>query len=71
MRKSEAGWYQNPNASTIPMLHTFAYAVIGEVPYDWDAATPTSVAGIKPNDASAPPPAADAPKKSMPDLGPP
>ncbi len=72
--KGEAGWYQNPNSSTIPMLNTFAYAVIGEVPYDWDSATtqpplPT-VAGIKHNDSAAPA-AADAPKKSMPDLGPP
>jgi hypothetical protein len=73
--KGETGWYQNPNPSTIPLLNTFAYAVIGEVPYDWDSATTPpplpKVAGIKHNDASAPPPAADAPKKSMPDLGPP
>jgi len=71
--KGEAGWYQNANPSTIPMLHTFAYAAIGEVPYDWDSATTPpplpSVPGIAFN--QAPPPGADAPKKSMPDLGPP
>jgi len=70
--KGEAGWYQNPNASTMPLLHTFAYAAIGEVPYDWDSDTTPpplpSVPGIAFN--QAPPPGADAPKKSL-DLGPP
>jgi hypothetical protein len=72
--KGDAGWYQNTNASTIPMLNTFAHAVVGEVPCDWDSATtPTpepSVAGIKHGTAGQTP-AADAPKKPAPDLGPP
>jgi hypothetical protein len=37
--KGEAGWYQNPNPGTVPMLNTFAHAVVGEVPCDWDSAT--------------------------------
>ncbi len=37
--KGEAGWYQNHNAGVIPMLATFAHAVVGEVPCDWDSAT--------------------------------
>ncbi len=71
--KGEAGWYQNPNASTIPMLHTFAYAVVGEVPCDWDSATTPPpaplVPGIKHGTAGQTP--AEAPKKPAPDLGPP
>jgi hypothetical protein len=72
--KGDAGWYQNTSASSIPLLNTFAYAVVGEVPCDWDAATTPpplpSVAGIKHNDPGAAA-TADAPKKAMPDLGPP
>jgi hypothetical protein len=49
--KGEAAWYQNTNPSTIPMLTTFAHAVVGPVPCDWDSdtmETPTpTVAGIK------------------------
>ncbi len=71
--KGEAGWYQNPNASTMPLLHTFAYAAIGEVPYDWDSDTTPPplpmVPGIKHDVAAAA--AKEAPKKAMPDLGPP
>jgi len=37
--KGEAGWYQASSTSTMPMLKTFAHAVVGEVPYDWDSAT--------------------------------
>lgn len=37
--KGEAGWYQASSASTMPLLHTFAFAVVGEVPCDWDSAT--------------------------------
>jgi hypothetical protein len=48
--KGEAGWYQNANPSTVPMLNTFAHAVVGEVPCDWDSAATEppapSVAGI-------------------------
>ncbi len=71
--KGEAGWYQNTNAGSIPMLNTFAHAVVGEVPCDWDSATTAapepSVAGIKHGTAGATP--AEAPKKPAPDLGPP
>lgn len=48
--KGEASWYQNSNPASIPMLNTFAHAVVGEVPYDWDSTTAPppapSVAGI-------------------------
>ncbi len=58
------------------MLYTFAFEVVGEVPYDWDSTTtPTpapSVPGIKHGTAGQTPAAAAEPaKKSMPDLGPP
>jgi len=48
--KGEAGWYQANAAISAPMLTTFAYAVVGPVPCDWDSrTTPTplpTVAGI-------------------------
>jgi hypothetical protein len=37
--KGDAGWYQSGPAATMPMLNTFAFAVVGEVPCDWDSAT--------------------------------
>ncbi len=37
--KGDAAWYQSGTAATMPMLNTFAFAVVGEVPCDWDSAT--------------------------------
>jgi hypothetical protein len=47
--KGDAGWYQG--SGTMPMLNTFAFSVVGEVPCDWDSAAglppAPSVPGIK------------------------